>query len=200
MKKTGIIACLFLLHTTIIFAQDEENKKADELPPTSWSQMAGTMFYLYSTKINGQTYTGINSLGVFGFRYNFKNIGKRSVLSASAVPGLGFAFYRGFGGNNVYFSFDLPLMLEFHTGLQASPYTEEVPVGFFAGGGIGINYLDKAFYITNPKSGFSYGPAVNAGIKLKLGSRAFILRGSYLYNLNNEVPDLKGIGVLWGGR
>lgn len=196
-----IFTLLLLLQTGVLFAQEEENEnRADELPPTSWSFMTGSMFYFYNQKLNGQSFTGINTLGVYGFRYNFKNVGKRSVLSASAVPGLGVAFFSGFNQSNVFFSFDLPLMLEFHTGAQASPYTEDLPAGFFAGGGIGLNYLDKSFYLSNPKSGFSYGPAVNAGVKLKFNNSVIILRGSYLYNLNSQVPDLKGIGILWGSR
>ncbi len=37
-------------------------------------------------------------------------------------------------------------------------------------------------------------------IKINTGRRVLILRGSYLYNLNNELPDLKGVGILWGLR
>lgn len=199
MKK--IFTLFLLLQTCVVFAQDEEKEnRADGLPPTSWSFALGSMFYIYNQNLNGQSFNGINTLGAYGLRYNFKNLGKNSVLAAASVPGLGIAFYSGYNQSNIFFSFDLPLMLEFHTGAHASPYAEDLPVGFFAGGGIGLNYLDKSFYLSNPKSGFSFGPAVNGGIKLRMNNSVIILRGSFLYNLNREVPNLKGIGILWGIR
>lgn len=196
MKK--ILLLVFLLNSTLLFAQDDEEKDLDK--ETSWSTMAGSMLYLYTQKYNGVSYSNINTLAVYGVRFNFKNLGKSSVLSASAVPGVGLAFFSGYGGSKIYISFDLPLMLEFHTGLLAKPELGDKAAGFFIGGGMGINYLNKEFYLNNPKSGFSYGPTGNAGFKINTGRRAIIIRGSYLYNLNNELPDLKGIGVLWGIR
>lgn len=196
MKK--ILLFLFLLNSTALFAQKEGEE--ENIKETSWSSMAGSMLYLYTQKYNGVNYNNINTLAVYGFRYNFKKLGKSSVLSATAIPGLGLAFYTGYNGNNVYISFDLPLMLEYHTGLLATPDQYDKGAGFFIGGGLGINYLNKEFYLNNPKSGFSYGPTANAGFKINTGRNVLILRGSYLYNLNNELPDLKGIGVLWAIR
>lgn len=198
MKK--ILIFLFLLNSTLLFAQEEEDKK-ETANEASWSSMAGSMIYFYTQKYSGINYTNINTLAVYGIRYNFKKLGKSTVLSASAVPGVGLAFMSSsYGGSNVYISFDLPLMLELHTGILATPDTYDGAVGFFAGGGMGINYLNKEFYLNNPKSGFSYGPTANAGFKINTGRRVLILRGSYLYNLNNELPDLKGVGILWGLR
>lgn len=193
MKK--ILLFLFLLNSTLLFAQEEENEKVNE---TSWSTMAGSMIYFYSQPYNGVNYSNINTQAVYGVRYNFKKLGKSSVLSASTVPGIGLGFVSSvYGGTKVYISFDLPLMLEFHTGLMATPDLYSKSVGFFAGGGMGINYLNKEFFLNNPKSGFSYGPTVNAGFKINTGRRVLILRGSYLYNLNSELPDMKGVGILW---
>jgi hypothetical protein len=200
MKMKQILFSAFFIFLTLgVFGQDEE-RKADELilRPT-WSFASGGMVYFYKQDFGSVSSSSINTLGVLGLRYNFKYLGKNTALSVGSYPGVGLAFLSGFNGsNNTYFSFDLPILLELHTGSAAHPnMPEQKPVGLFLGAGMGINFISKQFFANNPRSGFSYGPTGSGGLKFQFGQRAIIFRGSFLYNFNPDLANLKAIGVLW---
>ena len=203
MNLKVCLLCLAFGTTLTAAAQYEKEDGVNGAPGSpTWSASSGSMIYFYKQQLNGFDYNGINTLAVLGVRYNFKYLGKSTSLSVGSYPGLGVAFFSGFGQSNVFFSFDLPLLLELHTGVDAHPNAMQNGVGFFMGGGMGINFLSREFYLNNPRSGFSYGPTGGGGIKLNFGGRPITLRGSYMLNFNPDLPDLKAVGILWsmGGR
>jgi hypothetical protein len=201
MIKKWITAAAFCAAAINAAAQYKDNEEEVPTQP-GWSASAGSMIYFFRQSQAGVTFNGINTLLVAGIRYNFKYLGKTTAISVGSYPGAGAAFFNGFGTSNVFFSLDLPLLLELHTGLDAHPYVQNRPLGFFAGAGMGINLLSKQFYLNNPRNGFSYGPTVNTGLKFNFNGRPLIIRASYLLNFNPDLPDLKAIGALWslGGR
>jgi hypothetical protein len=198
--KTALLTAIFLAAFQPTGFSQEREIEGEEMPqrPT-WSFATGSMIYFFRQDVAGVPITGLNTLAVLGARYNFKYLGKSTAIAVGSYPGAGLAFFSGFSGaGNTYFSFDLPLLLELHTGADAHPdMQKQLPVGFFIGGGLGLNFLSRQFFVNNPSSGFSYGPTGSGGLKFNIGQRGIMLRGSYLYNLNKQLPDLKAIGLLW---
>ncbi len=104
-------------------------------------------------------------------RYSFMEYGKTS-LSLGVPLGLGFGMYTDTydSDDGIYFSLDLPLVLDFNIGCNSSKENDDNFGGFF---GVGFGYQLMSISDTEyaDYDGVSYGPMVRGGVRFRGSSR-----------------------------
>lgn len=113
-------------------------------------------------------------------RLNFVEMGEWASISLGTHAGIGFDVLQA---NNVKscINIQFPAVVEFNIGNCATP-TNEDPIGFFIGGGIGYNYTNVQFD-THSKTANSIGPYASIGLRFSAFDN---IDGVDLFNLSGS--------------
>jgi len=97
-------------------------------------------------------------------------------------------------GGSAAFGGNLPVILDYNLGRGAT-IDAKGRVGFFVGGGLGINGI-AAQSADGASSIIAVGPLANLGFRFRLLNVEYTLRGSYILNLG-EASNVAGLTILY---
>lgn len=125
---------------------------------------------------------------------------EKTSLSIGVPLGIGFGMYsqldENYGDDGIYFSFDVPLVLDYNIGCNSSRENDDNFGGFF---GVGFGYQKVSISQTEYANydGGSYGPMVRGGIRFR-GSSRWRTRSitiSSFYKIGLEKEKLNTVGL-----
>lgn len=125
---------------------------------------------------------------------------EKSSLSVGVPFGIGFGMYSQMdetsNDDGIYFSFDVPLVLDYNIGCNSSRENEDNFGGFF---GVGFGYQKVSISQTESGDydGGNYGPLVRGGIRFRGSSRwgSKSITISSFYKMGLEKEKLNTIGI-----